>query len=176
MDYSKLSAYEKLQRPIELTGSALRHRAALVTICTPVVLMGLYGLAPEHMPLMSLAVAKSNAHAFWLVMLTLVGWAFLLYLIDLSFAVMERRAQAATVQQGIAYEPTVWWDDGGPPEDANEQRPPNNLAEYQKWERKAEEWRNTKEKLEHLFQWITRIWMPVTMGLFATIYCLLQVL
>ena len=91
-----INPYKFLQAPPEIDDAFRRHRAALMTVCTPVLLMWLYDLKPHEMPIMSLVVAKTNVLAFWKIMLTLIGWSFFVLSLDLGFIFMKPIANIAS--------------------------------------------------------------------------------
>lgn len=173
MSTQQLNPYERLQQPIYLDEKALRHRAALITICTPVLLMMAFGLGPTEMPLMSLAVAKKSPIIFWKLMSALIFWAALVYAIDLSLAFANRRVWNAEVNQGKAYDAEVWL----PPFDADEEpydgerAPPADPKLYEKWGEDAQKWREGIAKAEDWLMWFTRLWFPAISASLALWHC-----
>ena len=93
----KPNDYERYKAAPEVNEAFRRHRAALVTACTPALLIALSGGQPHEMPLMSLAVNEGNLEHFWTIMLILVAWSFLVFVSDVVPIILSRKELAGIV-------------------------------------------------------------------------------
>jgi|GEM_PF-2877884 len=168
------NAWEVLHSAPEMSDSFRRHRAALITICTPIILIWLYDISPYEMPIMSLAVVEADAFTFWKIMLTLVGWASLVLGLDLALLFMDRKKLLAKVNQGWAYDSELWIRaDAYPPDE--DQRPADDPSDYKKWGSRVDFWERLGDKISYFLGWATVVWFPTLVAVASLLICVSRV-
>lgn len=166
----KPNDYERYNAAPEVNDAFRRHRAALVTACTPALLIALSVAEPNEMPLMSLAIGEHNLAPFWNVMLVLVGWSFFVFLSDLVPIFLSRKELKASVKQALAYDPAMWinfLED----EDVTEHMA-DDTDDFLKWGKKRDRFRNAQAKYLFYLHWFTRFVFPTIVGVSALAICI----